>query len=471
MKSVSSRPEIPKNFPIDKGSSWEWSSNWISQAAFIFLSFSVLTLNYIFLFKPLLYRELLLEGFVEYFAAILFGISALLMLIVAFANPDIWKRSLFVICGIILIVIAGEELSWGQQIFGFSTPDWLSNVNAQSETNFHNLTVLIEPMAWITEILAYYVVMVIFAAFYLNKNELFGIRLPSIPLALGLLLITSYRDSIELDFSNAGVIVQTLYWVTVKYLPFIALTVYLIMSRRHKYIQHIIVFLALAVSLEYMNHIMINSTYIPHIDRWYKNWNLQETREFIASIVVFFYSIELLNVQGCLPRVHLPPRLRGKYSLLSAHLLITIGGSAFVPIGYYYTVYMSNTITNRFLSEIAISEPAVRSTFDVYLTEDQLVYWRQPCSRADIESTHFSLQVFPVHKRDLPKDSQQQGFDNLSFNIDNPDSRLQGIADDSCIIFRALPDYRYASIRTGQWDEGERVWEVEIPFLLNAGRE
>jgi hypothetical protein len=34
--------------------------------------------------------------------------------------------------------IAAEEISWGQQWFGWSTPDWIGAVNDQGETNLHN---------------------------------------------------------------------------------------------------------------------------------------------------------------------------------------------------------------------------------------------------------------------------------------------------------------------------------------------
>lgn len=37
---------------------------------------------------------------------------------------------------------AGEEISWGQRILGFQTPQSLTEVNRQEEFNLHNLTVL-----------------------------------------------------------------------------------------------------------------------------------------------------------------------------------------------------------------------------------------------------------------------------------------------------------------------------------------
>ena len=39
---------------------------------------------------------------------------------------------------------AGEEISWGQHFFGWSTPDEWSSVNDQQETNLHNTSALFD---------------------------------------------------------------------------------------------------------------------------------------------------------------------------------------------------------------------------------------------------------------------------------------------------------------------------------------
>lgn len=65
-----------------------------------------------------------------------------------------WKRSWtlkdshsaqFVWCtaiyGAVLFFGMGEEISWGQRILGLETPEFLANVNAQKETNLHNLVI------------------------------------------------------------------------------------------------------------------------------------------------------------------------------------------------------------------------------------------------------------------------------------------------------------------------------------------
>jgi hypothetical protein len=43
--------------------------------------------------------------------------------------------------GLLLILAAGEEISWGQRIFEIESPEYFKQHNTQQETNFHNLIV------------------------------------------------------------------------------------------------------------------------------------------------------------------------------------------------------------------------------------------------------------------------------------------------------------------------------------------
>lgn len=45
----------------------------------------------------------------------------------------------FLIMGLGTIVLFGEEISWGQAVFGWKPGDEMMKINAQHETNFHNL--------------------------------------------------------------------------------------------------------------------------------------------------------------------------------------------------------------------------------------------------------------------------------------------------------------------------------------------
>jgi hypothetical protein len=46
---------------------------------------------------------------------------------------------LYALFALVLFFVAGEEISWGQRIFGVSTPQWFMKRNYQHELNLHNL--------------------------------------------------------------------------------------------------------------------------------------------------------------------------------------------------------------------------------------------------------------------------------------------------------------------------------------------
>ncbi len=51
------------------------------------------------------------------------------------------RPACYLLLGIFFFVAFGEELSWGQQVWGFSTPESISSVNRQRELNLHNLDI------------------------------------------------------------------------------------------------------------------------------------------------------------------------------------------------------------------------------------------------------------------------------------------------------------------------------------------
>jgi hypothetical protein len=56
--------------------------------------------------------------------------------------PSLVKKLVYLGLALLFFFGAGEEISWGQRIFGFKTPDALAQVNKQDELNLHNLTVM-----------------------------------------------------------------------------------------------------------------------------------------------------------------------------------------------------------------------------------------------------------------------------------------------------------------------------------------
>jgi hypothetical protein len=50
-----------------------------------------------------------------------------------------WLAVLYLLAGIGVVFIAGEEISWGQRIIGWATPESIAAINKQEETNIHNV--------------------------------------------------------------------------------------------------------------------------------------------------------------------------------------------------------------------------------------------------------------------------------------------------------------------------------------------
>lgn len=78
------------------------------------------------------------DGPLEMATALLFLLAGLQVGIRAYffqtrRNP--W----YLLIAVLLLFVGFEEISWGQRIFGWTTPEWLSGLNVQGETNFHNL--------------------------------------------------------------------------------------------------------------------------------------------------------------------------------------------------------------------------------------------------------------------------------------------------------------------------------------------
>ncbi len=53
-----------------------------------------------------------------------------------------WRKLQLIGLGLFYFVAFGEEASWGQHWLGFETPEELKQINAQEETNLHNLWLL-----------------------------------------------------------------------------------------------------------------------------------------------------------------------------------------------------------------------------------------------------------------------------------------------------------------------------------------
>lgn len=84
------------------------------------------------------------DSIFENITAINFFISSLVLAFVAYhlskdkANRKIVPITIISLLALFFFVLGGEEISWGQRIFGWATPEIFSG-NVQHETNLHNL--------------------------------------------------------------------------------------------------------------------------------------------------------------------------------------------------------------------------------------------------------------------------------------------------------------------------------------------
>jgi len=138
------------------------------------------------------------DGLFEFLGAgcLLLGAAfALMALLRLRSNPDVGrlKRLSYLGLALFLFLAAGEELSWGQRLLGFETPEAVRNINAQEETNLHNLgggangqnfSGLVYTAFWMS-----FGVLVPFAALLPRVGGLVGRHLLVVPLWLAILFV------------------------------------------------------------------------------------------------------------------------------------------------------------------------------------------------------------------------------------------------------------------------------------------
>ena len=119
----------------------------------------------------------------------------------------------------------------------------------------------------------------------------------------------------------------------------------------------------------------------------------------------------------------------------------------------------------RVLELIEDTEPVIRSRFDVYYADNQLIYTKEQCTEEDV-NPRFFLHVIPVD----PADLEYFDFNNLDFNF-IPGVFRNGLDDGRCVTIRPLPDYAIKRISTGQFFRGEQpLWTGEASLVDRSGQ-
>jgi hypothetical protein len=129
------------------------------------------------------------DGYIEYLTTFYLLAASILCLFKATQEAEKLPRLFFYALALLLFFGFGEEISWGQRIIGFETPENLDQINHQREFNLHNihlggvnLNKLIFGKILYTGVFIYFLV---FPVLYRSKKwfsglvDKFGIPLPS----------------------------------------------------------------------------------------------------------------------------------------------------------------------------------------------------------------------------------------------------------------------------------------------------
>ncbi len=497
-------PPTPDSFPLNSN---------IATLGYLFFSLNALFFACLSVANPGAYSTITYEdSWVEYLTPAWFLLTALILFATALAEQRLPLRCVYILAAIAFLFAAGEELSWGQRIIGFPTPDFLLNINRQDEVNLHNINITHGKFEAIYQVATTLLCMITAAAFFIRKDKLFNIPLPSILLVLAFLTAESYRpveaDILSFDFIS---------FITDRekaLLLFFA--IYALISRQPKEIlAATAAAFALLLAIAYAHH----RSDIPA-------GNFYETREYLFSIVCFFYALDLLLAQKPAHRrlatpfaalklptsqIPFPPKLKLPISVipfppklklptgwipfqpatkpgpadstaarpnppnaalarnltptpwLIACLTIIAASSGLAYFAHFTEQAKIAAIEERY-QQILSLDPDIASNFNVYLTGKELTYLKDPCLPTDIEP-RFLLHLTPADQKSLPSHRQQHAFDNLDFNA-NAFTRAKKIPtlNNKCLATIPLPDYPITKIRTGQNILGQPpIWEKEIP--------
>ncbi len=163
----------------------------ISLLGYLCLCLNLFLFGYLFVAAPQSYAALGAEdGWMENLTAVWFLLAGLLLFAAALFERHFFRSSVYVLGGIAMVFVAGEEISWGQRIFGFATPDFLLGLNEQSEFNVHNIDLQLTSIIVLWGALM--LCTITGAAFLCRKETLFGIPLPSLLTMFGFLLALAY---------------------------------------------------------------------------------------------------------------------------------------------------------------------------------------------------------------------------------------------------------------------------------------
>ena len=139
------------------------------------------------------------DGAIEWLSALLLLSACVIALNVGRRMPDKTHAGMHIFFGVLFFVMLGEEISWGQRLLGFSTPDTLAQINVQGETNLHNSFGYLFDHLFILGFFVWGCVMPMlywFDPVWRWAQSRMGIPIPSLGLSLAMLGVTLFQEQV-----------------------------------------------------------------------------------------------------------------------------------------------------------------------------------------------------------------------------------------------------------------------------------
>src|SRR5688572_5562072 len=133
------------------------------------------------------------DGVIEGGTALSFLVASVASAAVAFRARYRPRKVFAAILALGFFMCMGEEMSWGQHLFGWKAPEAITKVNVQGETNLHNLSGYFADHVFIAGTLLFGAVVPVVAAVspvWRRVFDRFGIIVGSLGLAVGFFLVT-----------------------------------------------------------------------------------------------------------------------------------------------------------------------------------------------------------------------------------------------------------------------------------------
>ena len=405
------------------------------------------------------------DGWVETLTAIGLFLAGLLLFATARMERNFARRCVYILGGLAMWFGAGEEIDWGQRIFFMFEVD---NQRAYSiHAHFFRLfwkAIFLAPLFLCT---------VTLTAFFCGKDRLFGVPLPSIFLVLCLLLMLSYHGNVD-PFVTKPISYHLNF-------PSMAAHALLLSLFSFTWFRSRAVFFIPTLSVLAFVHAHIYAT--SRIDVYPAPLMIAESVEFLFGLFCMFYAAELFErsriMDGASRRPGTPFRSGGRSggwiafagslpvnvrpSMINGVSASILAGSIGLAALGYFSSGITSALVEKGYSRIRGAEPIIRSRFDVYLVENQLIYFKTPCAPSDKRETFF-LHFVPTDMNVLPGGLPgKRGFDLRNYYVS---VRLDAThAGGRCMAVVPLPEYDVAGIHTGQYTRNGPTWKETFSFI------